>query len=158
MAKLSCSIVAPHNHVLKIVGDRGVLSVNECWNYNAPVYLDRYSIFKFKAETYPISRVLHFYRRLRDSGPRIYPPVRKTTWWKRQQRFRHDFQRGIVELARAINERRSSRLPVDFCLHVNELSEAIQNGTSRLYTVMTTLETLKPLNDAELEDLIPQKW
>ena len=158
VAKLSCSIVAPHNHVMKIVGDRGVLSVNECWNYNASVYLDRYSIFKFKAETYPISRVLPFLPRLRDSGPRIYPPVRKATWWKRQQRFRHDFARGIVELARAINERRPSRLPVDFCLHVNELLEAIQNGAPTPYTVRTTFKALRPLNDAELEDLIPQKW
>jgi predicted dehydrogenase len=158
VAKLTCSIVAPHNHVMKIVGDKGVLSVNECWNYSAPVYLDRYSIFKFKAETYPISRVLPFLPRLRDSASHVYPPVRKTTLWKRQQRFRHDFARGIVELSRAIAEKRPSRLPLDFCLHVNELAVAIQNATAAPYMVKTMFKPLKPLDDAELEELIPREW
>lgn len=158
VARLTCSLVAPHNHVMKIVGDTGVLSVNECWNYNAPVYLDRYSIFRFKAETYPVSRVLPFLPRLRDSGPHVYPPVRKATLWNRHQRFRHDFARGIVELARAVAGGRPSRLPVDYCLHVNELSAAIQGAASAPYTVKTTFKPLRPLDDAELEDLIPRKW
>jgi hypothetical protein len=47
---------------------------------------------------------------------------------------------------------------MDFCLHVNEVIAAIQNATSTPYTVRTTFKTLRPLDDAELEDLIPRKW
>jgi predicted dehydrogenase len=156
--RLTCGLVAPYTHVMKIVGDKGVLSVNECWNYNAPVYIDRYSIFKFKAESYPISRILTFLPNLRDSGSRIYPPVRKANFWKRQQRFRHDFTRGIADMWRAITEGRPSRLPTDFCLHINEISTAIQNAKCVPYKLKTSFQPLTPLSDAELEDLIPHKW
>jgi predicted dehydrogenase len=32
VARLACSIVAPHDHGLQIIGDRGVLEVDECWS------------------------------------------------------------------------------------------------------------------------------
>jgi len=37
VARLTCSIVAPHDHCLRIIGDRGVLEVDECWSNSAAV-------------------------------------------------------------------------------------------------------------------------
>ncbi|MHA7872881.1 MAG: Gfo/Idh/MocA family protein, partial [Hyphococcus sp.] len=37
VARLTCSIVAPHDHSLRIIGDDGVLLLDECWNNVAPV-------------------------------------------------------------------------------------------------------------------------
>jgi hypothetical protein len=143
---------------MKIVGDTGVLTVNECWNFSAPVYLDRYSIFKFKAEAYPITKSLPFLATVRDRGSRIYPPVRKAGRKKRYLRYRLDFARGIVDLARAIRGKRSPLLATDFCLHVNELCVAIQNPPSTPYQVKTTFKPLQPLDDAALNELIAPGW
>jgi len=158
VARLTCGLIAPHSHVMKIVGDTGVLTVNECWNFSAPVYLDRYSIFKFKAEAYPITRSFPFLATVRDRGSRIYPPVRKASLKNRYHRYRLDFARGIVDLSRAIRGQRSPLLPIDFCLHVNELCVAIQNPPSTPYQVKTSFKALQPLDDAALNELIAPGW
>ena len=36
VARLTCSIVAPHDHSLKIIGDEGLLGVDDCWFYGTP--------------------------------------------------------------------------------------------------------------------------
>lgn len=158
VARLTCGLVAPYSHVMKIVGDDGVLTVEECLNMSSPVYLDRYSQFKFKAQRYPITKRLPFLATLRDRGSRVIKAVRKSKWKQRNHRFRLDFARGVSELARAITEKRRARLPVDFCLHVNELSAAIQNANGTPYQVKTTFEPLEPLSDAELKEVISSKW
>jgi predicted dehydrogenase len=158
VARLTCGLVAPYTHVMKIVGETGVLSVNECWNFTAAVYLERYSQFKFKAERFPITREFPFLARATDRGPRLYPSVRKASLRNRYSRYRMDFARGIVELANAITEKRRPRLPVDFCLHVNEISTVMQNPPSASYRVKTTFEPLEPLDDAALKELIGPGW
>ncbi len=56
VARLTCSLVAPYNHVLQLVGDTGTLTVNEPWNYRSPVYVDRYSSFRYRASRYLIAQ------------------------------------------------------------------------------------------------------
>jgi len=158
VARLTCGLVAPYTHVMKIVGDTGVLSVNECWNFTAGVYLDRYSQFKFKAERFPITKAFPFLARVTDRSSRLYPSVRKASLKNRYSRYRMDFARGIVELANAITEKRRPRLPVNFCLHVNEISTEIQSPPSTPYQVKTTFEPLEPLDDAALKELIGAGW
>ncbi len=38
VARLTCSIVAPHDHRLKIIGDNGILYTDDSWDYYSPVY------------------------------------------------------------------------------------------------------------------------
>lgn len=147
VARLTCSIVAPHHHGLQIVGDRGVLRVDECWNQYAPVYIDNYSQLRFRAERYPITRQYPFLKHWLGTH-RVYPPVRKVSVRKQFARHSHNFARGIAELARAITEKRRSRLPPDHCLHVTEVILAIQNATPTPYQVTTTFEPLEPLDEA----------
>ncbi len=158
VARLTCSLVAPFNHVMKIVGDTGVLSVDECWNFSAPVHLDRYTSLKYRAERYPITKSYPVIPRLLDPRSRTYPSVRKASLKKRHDRFRMDYARGIAELARAIEKKDRLRLPIDYCLHVTELSLAMQNATRTPYQVTSTFKPLQPLDDAELKEVIPPGW
>jgi len=158
VARLTCSLVAPFNHVMKIVGETGVLSIDECWNFSAPVHLDRYTSLKYRAERYPITKAYPVIPHLLDRRSRTYPPVWKSSFKNRQQRFRMDYTRGIAELARAITKKTPPRLPLDYCLHVTELALAIQNPPTTPYQVTTTFKPLEPLSDAELKEMIPANW
>ena len=53
VARLTCSIYAPHDHRLRIMGDDGILSTNACWHYGAPVYLTKRTPRHMKFEKYP---------------------------------------------------------------------------------------------------------
>ncbi len=147
VVRLTCSVVAPFNHVMQIVGDQGLLTIDECWNYYAPVYLNKYSELKFRTEKYPLIRKYPFLKTLLGLRPKEYPPVKKPNWKLRNARHYQDFSRGIAELAQAITEQRPSRLPADYCLHVNEIVLAIQNAlsTHAPYSVMTTFNPLQPI-------------
>ena len=158
VVRLTCSLVAPYNHAMQIVGETGVLSVDECWNYSAPVYLDRYSTLRFRAERYPVTKAYPFIKHWLGRHPRTYPPVKKVSWKKRQARYRHDYARGVAELARAIIEQRPARLPADYCLHVHELLFAIQNSVHTPYQVTTTFRPLQPMDDAALKEVISINW
>ena len=42
VVRLTNSILAPFNHKLSIIGDKGVITTDECWNYYAPCYHQKY--------------------------------------------------------------------------------------------------------------------
>ena len=69
-----------------------------------------------------------------------------------------DYTRGIADVAQAITKKGQLRIPTDHCLHVTELALAIQNATSEPYKVTTTFKPLKPLDEAELKEVIPPTW
>ena len=144
VARLTCSIYAPHDHALRIVGDGGVLSIEECWNYGSPVYLSRRSKLGIKAEKH---------RRLaRLTGPLGVGPRRVRL--ARAPRFDFkvrganamDFVRGVAELADAVRDGRPARLSPELSLHVNELALAIQSpGDGAPRRVRTTFEPIAPM-------------
>ncbi|MGB6856574.1 MAG: hypothetical protein WBE03_06770 [Terracidiphilus sp.] len=72
--------------------------------------------------------------------------------------YRLDFARGIADLSRAIRGQRSPLLPIDSCLHVNELCVAIQNPLSTPYPLKTTFKLLQPLDHAALNELTAPGW
>ena len=49
VARLTCSIIAPYDHRLRIIGDEGELRTFECWHYHAPVYLERFTQLNLSA-------------------------------------------------------------------------------------------------------------
>jgi predicted dehydrogenase len=158
VVRLTCSLLGPYDHSMRIIGDKGILKVEECLNYSAPVYVDKYSRFKFRAERYPIAKRYPFIKAWFDPNYRVYPPVKKFSWKKRNARHRQDYARGVAELAQAITEQRPSRLPADFCLHVTELVWAIQNATKAPYTVTTTFKPVQPMDDAALREILSINW
>jgi predicted dehydrogenase len=134
VARLTCSIVASHGHTLRIFGDDGVLSVRDCWDYRAPVYIHR-----------PITirrRVLY------PPWKRKYPLVSSGRALQRSRgSSRMDWFRGVAEMAAAITERRPCRLSPLFSLHVNEIVLAMQNAgiSGSTYRLTTTFEPMRPM-------------
>lgn len=134
VARLTCGIVAPHDHGLRIIGDDGVLGIHDCWYYEDPVYIQRMVTLRRKAFMSPIKQR---YPLLRRGGKRFN--------YKGSQQM--DFARGVAEMAAAIAEGRPCRLSPRFSLHNNEIVLAIQNAmeTSRTYRLTTTFEPIAPM-------------
>jgi predicted dehydrogenase len=143
IARLTCSIFATHDHRLRIFGDQGVLSTNECWDYGSPVYLQKRTQRGLKLAKHPL--LSKFY----GFTPQKIPLVRKPRFrFRSKHENRMDFARGVAELAAAITEKRSSRLSARFALHVNETVLAIQNpgemGSLRVIT--STFDPIPPMD------------
>jgi predicted dehydrogenase len=128
VARLTCSIVAPHDHSLRIIGDKGVLSVDECWHYGAPVRLRRFTALGFHAESYTWLARHWLTRALYGLDGRRYGPTPRPGWRSRLRRYEMDYARGVAELASALREGRPCRLSARFALHVNEVALAIQHA------------------------------
>jgi predicted dehydrogenase len=142
VARLTCSIIAPHDHALRIFGDEGILTVEECWNYGSPVYIKRRTKLAMWAEKYKLLSALP------GIAARRYPLVRKSNFPHRYQATHcMDFARGVAELAEAVKSRRLSHLSTRFALHVNEIVLAMQYpremGSPRVLT--SSFEPLQPM-------------
>ena len=138
VARLTCSIVAPHDHSLRIIGDEGILSTEDCWFYQSPIHIKRRFNVRRKMllapwkETYPL---------VRRQGERY--------GYKGAQQM--DFCRGVAEMAEAIAEQRPQRLSARFSLHVNEIVLAIHNAleTGTSHQLNTRFAPISPMPWAE---------
>jgi predicted dehydrogenase len=128
VARLTCSIVAPHNHSLRIIGDRGTLSVDECWHFGAPVRIRRFSALSLRADSYTWLARHWLTRLLYGLDGKQHPLSHGGGWRSHIRRHEMDYALGISEMACALREGRTSRLPAALALHVNEIALAIQNS------------------------------
>lgn len=113
VARLTCSIVAEHNHEMILVGDEGQLPVRECWDYFSPVYRQRTKL-KRRRENIPIvSNMLGYGKK---QIPLLKQPNAKNG--QRKPLNMMDFGREIAELASAIREKRPCRLSAEHALHI----------------------------------------
>ncbi|NMF85164.1 Gfo/Idh/MocA family oxidoreductase [Nodosilinea sp. P-1105] len=133
VARLTCSIVAPHDHSLRIIGDQGIAGIDDCWYYGDPVYVQRMVKIRRKVFMSPVKKK--------------YPLVRRAPKFNYNGAQQMDFCRGVAEMAEAITEGRPNRLATDFSLHNNELAIAIQNAleTGCTYPLTTSFEPIQPM-------------
>lgn len=115
VSRLTCSIVAPHDHRLLIAGEDGALWVEDCWKPTSPVRR------RGRIELLGRSREAPFAQRLKLLGDADAIAASKG-------RRKVDFCLGPVDLARAIREGRAPRLSARFCLHITEVALAISNA------------------------------
>lgn len=115
VARLTCSIIAAHDHGLRIFGTGGTLEVEECWDNTAPVRKRVRKAIRRRLVEWPLTR------KLRLKGP-THPKVKRTG------AASMNFMLGPAEVLEAIAEARPSRMPVDFALHLTEVTLAIQNA------------------------------
>ena len=115
VARLTCSIVAQHDHGLRIIGDDGTLEVGEAWANDAPVKVRR----RFAVR-----------RRLVESPRRKTYKIKGPTHPKvgRRGAASMNFALGPAEVLDALAAGRPSRLGGDFALHLTEVTLAIQNA------------------------------
>lgn len=131
VARLTCSIVAPTDRSLLIVGDEGVLRTADAWDFGSPVQIRR-------------ARPLGTPGHLRLAEPVPYPLVRPADFPHRYDGFHAmDFARGIAEVAQAATEQRRSRLSARHALHALELMLAMTNGQNRTFD--TAVEPVEPM-------------
>jgi len=134
VARLTCGILAPHDHVMKVVGDDAVLYVPDSWDYRSPVYVRRWITIRRKTFLSP-------WRDKRALARAPYGAIRT----KGSQSM--DFCRGPAELAAAVKAGRPSRLSARFALHVTELALAIhdapRHGSS--HRMATDVEAIEPM-------------
>lgn len=170
VARLTCSIVAPYDHRIRIIGDKGVLSADECWNYRAPVYLERFSQLSLnarKSRSVRASSALQSFFGIGgrkqdlvgDSLPRHRMRLRGLMTGKRsfigaaisavgkRELVCMDFFRGVAEMTSFIEGKRTCLLSPDFVLHVNEITLAMQNSgsTGAPYRLTTSFDAPSPL-------------
>lgn len=134
VARLTCSIIAPHNHKLLVVGERGTLQVGECWDNSAKVQLRRRYTIRRKLINSPVAK------RVRIIGP-THEKVR------RRGAAAMNFALGPAELLAALTEHRQPRLNSHLALHLNEVTLAIQSpkassGTSIMQTSCPSIDPM----------------
>jgi predicted dehydrogenase len=131
IARLTTSIVGPHNHSIQIIGDTGILGLEECWDNGSAVYVRKLHTIRRKTFLSP------FKARYRIAGT---PRSRL----KKTGGSRMDFAAGIAELASSLREGRACRLSPRFSLHVNEVALAL-HGVHGVYTTRSRFEPVAPL-------------
>lgn len=126
VARLTCSIVAPHDHQIRVIGDKGVLALHKAWDNGAAVKFHRRMRIRRRLLDSPIGK------RIKLKGP-THPKVGR--WGAASM----NFALGPAEMLDALREGRPCRLSADFALHLNEVTLAIQNaGRTTGAQVMTT--------------------
>jgi len=142
VARITCGIYAPHEQGIRVVGDGGVMSAVDCWDYGTPIHFHARTPLGIRGEKRPrLARLLGI-------GPRRLKLVRPVSFrWKSKGANPMDFARGIAEQASALSERRPSRISARFTLHVNEIVLALQDpaGMGSPRVLATTFDPPEPM-------------
>jgi predicted dehydrogenase len=135
IARLTCSIVGDHDHQIRIFGEDGVLSTDDCWTPRSPVRLKRRVTLGGRTMDLPWTTQLPL---LGDDAAR----TRASRGLKKV-----DFCLGPVELVRAITDERPSRLSPELCLHVTEIALGIHTAaeTRREVTIRSRFTAPEPM-------------
>lgn len=115
VARLTCSVVAPHDHRIRVFGDKGVLEVRQAWANAAPVRFYRRMRIRRRLMESP------FPRRLRARGP-SHPKL------GRRGAASMNFALGVAEMFDAAEAGREPRLSRALAQHLTEVTLAIQNA------------------------------
>ncbi|SFD71975.1 Gfo/Idh/MocA family protein [Roseivivax sediminis] len=134
VTRLTCSIVAPHDHRIRVIGDGGVLETRSAWDNAAQVTYRRRLTLRRKLMESP------WPRRHRLSG-RTHPKV------KRWGAAAMNFLLGPVEMLEAIGAGRPSRIAGDYAVHLTEVTLAIQYAgeTSGAQAMTTRCAPMEPM-------------
>jgi predicted dehydrogenase len=128
VARLTCSVVAPHDHSLRLIGDAGVLEVDEVWHFGAPLKIQPEGRLTLRAETYPWLTRHGWTRSLFGIRPRRSDLSPRAGLRRRLRRHEMDYALGPAEVAAALREGRRCRLSPELALHVTEITHAIANA------------------------------
>lgn len=143
VGRITCSIAAPTDHRMRIIGNRGVLSADTYRDYTCPVRLEPFTSLALKTRNLRVVRDSSLLQRLTGVGGHRVPlaesPAPGATMierprgnvlqrWKAAQRGEQDKSIGLAELADAIATGRPHFPSPDFTLHLTELTLAIQGA------------------------------
>lgn len=134
VTRLTCSIVAPHDHQIRVIGDDGVLSCKAAWNNSAKIQFAKRMTIRRKLMESPLKK------RIKLAGP-THPKVER--WGAAEM----NFMLGPAEMLEAIKQGRVPRISNDFSLHLTEVTLAIQNAGERsgAQSMQTTCTPMEPM-------------
>lgn len=131
VARLTCSIVARHDHRLRVFGDDGVLEIDEAWANRARVRIRRRHVIRRRLVNSPFATTV------RPSGTG-HPLV------GRRGAASMNFALGVAEMALAIAGGRAPRLAGDFAVHLTEVALAMQAGGD--HRPRTSFDPIAPMD------------
>ncbi len=168
-ARITCSMIAPRDHRLRIVGEEGELCADSYDHDRSPVHLERFSSVSLTARKLRTLRTRPRWGSVFGIGGRKLPLIHRwksfavetergtsrtlkqrfVGWLRRREVNAQDKFLGIAEMARAIREQRPQPLPPDFLMHLNEITYLVQRaGPKGVATVpQTSFRPLSPLPD-----------
>lgn len=135
-ARVTFSIIAPPDHRLLIVGEEGVLEVEDIWDFDSPVYIRR--------GVTPDAGSPSDYLQPRALYPASRGPERKFRYYDSHN---IDWMLGVAELAQATRAGGRSRLSDDRALHILEATLAISNarGQNFYHRIENPFEPVEPM-------------
>ena len=139
VARLTCSIIAPTDHRMRIFGRNAELSADSYRDYQAPVRLEHYTPRALTARRMRFIRDSSVLARLFGVGGRKLPlirharsqtkaPLTSLANFRKREEGEQDKVLGIALVAEALREGLPCPFPTDFVLHVTELTLAIQSA------------------------------
>lgn len=131
VARLTCSIVARHDHRLRVFGDDGVLEIDEAWANGAKIRIRRRHVIRRRLVNSPFATTV----RPVGSG---HPMV------GRRGAASMNFALGVAEMALAIAEGRPPRLAGAFAVHLTEVALAMQAGGD--HRPRTSFDPIAPMD------------
>lgn len=133
VARMTCGIIAPRDHVFRVFGEDGELTADDVWYYGTPIAFRRWLKVRrrFMLSPFPV--------KVKSRKPDIPIPEGSVA--------QMDFVRGAIEMVQAKREGRPSRVPLDFCVHFNEVSLAIHESRTRtdVYHVRSRCTSVTPV-------------
>ena len=117
VARLTTTIVAPHDHTIRIFGDDGVITLTDCWDNNEHVYYQKYIQIRRKRFLNPIKT-------------KVKLPQSSANKTMKFGNTKMDFLLGVDEISRCVTAQSTPILDSAFSLHVNEIALILQSGNS----------------------------
>lgn len=135
VARLTCSIVAPHDHNLTLIGDDGIIGMEDCWLYRSKVFIRKRMRIRRRVFMSPLKQTVAL-----QTDESLKLP-------KRNGAQQMDFCRGVAEMAESIVQQRTPRLSGEYSLHVNELVLAIHKASNDgcSYQMTTRFDAIEPM-------------
>jgi predicted dehydrogenase len=172
VGRITCSIAAPFDHRMRIIGNKGMAHADTYRHYECPVYLEHFSKLTLNARKARSVRTDSLLQRLLGVGGRRVPLVTSQPFdgtkpardllgersmldprkwlarFKRSQLGQQDKTIGIAALAHAIENGEEPTASHAFTLHLTELTLAIQAAgpDGRSHRLETRFEP-RPLPD-----------
>lgn len=130
ITRLTCGILAPVDRSLTIIGEKGILRVDDTWDNQAPVRMNLYTSLKLKAERKEWIANNWLLRKVFNLNYKDVPlinPAKKPIKLI-PEKIRMDYLLGVSDLAEAALSGKKPVLDSTFSLHVTELSLKIQEA------------------------------
>ena len=165
VARVTCSIAAPLDHSVRVIGNKGMLTVDTYRDYRCPVRYERFGKLPLNARKAMSVRRSTLLQRVFGVGGRPLelldnpepgangrpaegrPSLRELPRRLKQREVgQQDKTMGIAELADALEHDRPYFPSPEFTLHLTELTIAIQGAGEHgaTHTMETTFEPIAP--------------